>query len=440
MPFGNHRRTKPVSTILPKKSNLPTPPGFKIFSGFLPANNSSTKTGYIYCQKIGQPSPTVIWMLGGGFSTTTLAFSGTGPWIANIPDNKVVVNPYILDYSQVFLDVGGQGFSRVTTFPKNDEEYVEYWYDAIQSFRSQFHLNSTESVLAGVSYGTKTAFQLLQKYRSELKVSSYVAIALAITQYYNYLTMPNTLQYKGLVQYSVEESKTLNKILAEFSFYYKHQKYDEMIKYIDTNGIILQYLEGIMNQPDLNVWNLALFKAGYNSNKTTVYDIVTNIDIQKKLDIYDPTIFEKVKEESGTFTVDSWNNLCCTPSYSSYVVPIDNEEFFNPKDPIPKIIIQGDNDCITNPNYIPLMIREFLNQGIDVSELRIDFPVLPIANLDSFRTVPLLDNVAGNQYSTDTGIQVKRVFNSGHLVSYDQPFIASKLISDFLGEIYPKPE
>ena len=113
-------------------------------------------------------------------------------------------------------------------------------------------------------------------------------------------------------------------------------------------------------------------------------------------------------------------------------------KFFNPKKPIPKLILQGDNDCITNPNYIPLMVREFINRGIDVSELRIKFTVSPTEDIDSFRSDPILDNVIGNQYNTGTGIQVKRIFNSGHLVSYDQPFVTTRLILNFLGEIYPK--
>ena len=440
MPFSSKTKQSLTNSKFPQKNtktdlllyrNYPLG-SFKIFSGFLPSNTTARKTGYIYCQKITQPSPTIIWIMGGGFATTTLAFSGTGPWIYDTNEKKVIVNPYILDYSQVFLDVAGQGFSSIEKFPKNDEEYVEYWYVAIQSFRQKFDLSLSESILAGVSYGTKTAFQLIQKYRNELNISCYIAIGLAITQYYNYLTIPNTLQYKGLVQYSAEERETLDKILSEFSFYYSTQKYDEMLKYIDVDGIILKYLEGIINQPNRNVWNLALFEKDYDSNKNTVYNIVKDIDIQKELGMYDPNIYKAILSESGTFTVESWKHLCCSPGYSSYVVPIDNNEFFNPTKPIPKLILQGDNDCITNPNYIPLMVREFLNKGIEVSELKIDHP-------ENFCKDDLLaNNVIGNQYATGTGIQVKRIFNSGHLVSYDQPCIASRLISNFLRDIYLK--
>lgn len=168
---------------------LQADPAFDIKVSTIELQASPGDCSFIYAnplEPVARRRPAVIVIPGGGLSSIAFANAGFGPW------NGLRANPSALAAPQLYLDVGGLGYTTwkgsATSYPQGDKPLVAAYSECIVALRDKFSI--TSSALLGVSYGGKLARLLQNSLAQTLMNENFVRHVFAVTPFFDpYYTM-----------------------------------------------------------------------------------------------------------------------------------------------------------------------------------------------------------------------------------------------------------
>lgn len=311
---------------------------------------SNTQTGYSLegCSYLYHPvnnSPTtVIWIPGGGLASFIFAFSGVGPYV--IQGGRLRINPNRLPVSQLFIDVGGVGFSQ-DSYPTTDNEMIQKYVRCIENFQ----LNDV--ILVGVSYGGKLALQVAEKL-PEGVVRRVVAITPFFNTKHSEVNIPRTLERQGKHTLTENDRIEYNRLKEKFEYLLRNGRYQEARAFVENGGLFAQLSSRILQIPGQpNLWNADLFRRPTLSNwsiPNTLAEIQRFFSSKPKYNFLQPLYQERV----GVYADDrplqdsqyminslSWEQLAWSEHSYLKGVELDNLRY-------PFSIISGDIDVATS--------------------------------------------------------------------------------------------
>jgi pimeloyl-ACP methyl ester carboxylesterase len=217
----------------------------KITSGYL------GKYGAYLLSRYPHNSTTVVWIPGGGVSSFIFAYSGVGPYL--IKNNQRVDNPIALPCSQLYIDVGGLGYSP-DPYPTNDQTMVELYRKGILHFRLH------KIILVGVSYGGKLAILLSQVLPKNM-VTRVINFTPFYNPYYSMAYIPRPGERLGYYRLTPTDKLEYSLLKTEFQHSLQSGNHKPASKYLDSDGRFTRFTEQLLGiSGPMNLWNIAKFQ------------------------------------------------------------------------------------------------------------------------------------------------------------------------------------
>jgi len=305
--------------------------------------------------------PVLVWIPGGGLSSFVFAFSGIGPYL--IKDNKAVDNPYKAPNSQLFLDVGGLGYSDHPKFSykTSDHELIKEYVKYLSKILSNKPKNI---ILAGVSYGGKLAILLNEALKhTNIEVHSLILITPYIDPYHSMAFIPERVI--NISRLNDTDTKYYENLKTSFQSSINQRDFPSIKTYMDSDGLFTKFVQKKLNIKELNLWDIR------NYNKPTL----GNWEIPRKLKeiqnflitnnishLFDETynISNPLINSEYMMNDSSWEILAWTTN--SYMVGV-HDNLRNIK--IPVKIFSGTDDIITSYIGLSNIQQETYNPNIE---------------------------------------------------------------------------